>query len=437
MGSSPLTRTQGARRLDRRAFIQGTAAAAFASGCAQSPDRDGPIRFWAMGREAAVVNALLPDFKARHPELTVRVQQLPWTAAHQKLLTAFAGDATPDVCQLGNTWIPELAALDALEPLDPLQAHSEVVDREDYFRGIWDTNVVDGVLLGIHWYVDTRLLFYRKDLLAQAGFSRPPRDWPEWSRMLGAIKRMVGPDRYSVLLPLNEFEPLLVFALQQEEPLLRDGGRFGNFRSAGFRRALGFYAEIFRRGWAPTVTNTQISNVWNELGRGFYSFYLSGPWNIGEFKRRLSPDLQPTWGTASMPGPTGPGASSAGGSSLVIFRRSTQKAGAWKLVEFLSRPEILLRFHELTGNLPPRRSVWEVPRLASDPYARAFREQLERVVPVPQVPEWERIMEEMRYMAERVVRGRATVEQGAEQLDAVVDAILEKRRWLLDRAGGT
>ena len=36
--------------------------------------------------------------------LRVEVQQLPWTAAHQKLLTAFAGDSLPDVAQLGNTW---------------------------------------------------------------------------------------------------------------------------------------------------------------------------------------------------------------------------------------------------------------------------------------------------------------------------------------------
>ena len=54
----------------------------------------------------------------------MRVQQIPWTAAHEKLLTAFAGDATPDVCQLGNTWIPEFAALDALEPLDDRVATS-------------------------------------------------------------------------------------------------------------------------------------------------------------------------------------------------------------------------------------------------------------------------------------------------------------------------
>src|SRR5207244_966910 len=128
-----------------------------------------------------------------------------------------------------------------------------------------------GALYGVPWYVDTRLLFYRRDLLARAGFPEPPKTWQEWSRALAAIKALVGPERYSVLLPLNEFEPLMVLALQQGDPLLRDGGRYGNFESPGFRRAFAYYLEMFRRQWAPPVANTQISNAWEELGRGYYS----------------------------------------------------------------------------------------------------------------------------------------------------------------------
>ena len=52
-----------------------------------------------------------------------------------------------------------------------------------------------------------------------------------------AVKARGEPGNYAILLPLNEYEPLLALALQQSEPLLRDGGRYGNFRSAGFARA--------------------------------------------------------------------------------------------------------------------------------------------------------------------------------------------------------
>ena len=399
------------------------------AGCG-SPSRDNVIRFWAMGREGEVVTELVRDFERAHPGVRVDVQQLPWSAAHEKLLTAFAGDATPDLCQLGNTWIPEFAALNALEPLGERVAASATIDPRDYFAGIWDTNVVGGTLYGVPWYVDTRLLFYRRDIVAQAGVGAPPRTWPEWLATLEAVKRSVGPDRYAILLPVNEPEPLIALALQQPDPLLRDDDLRGNFESAGFRRTLAFYADIFRRGLAPPSTNADVSNVWNEFGRGYYAFYISGPWNIGEFTRRLPADLQSSWMTAPLPGPEGPGASTAGGSSLVVFRRARDKTAAWQLVEYLSQPSVQRRFHELTGDLPPRRSAWEEGALVDDVYARAFRDQLERVKATPKVPEWERIATEIRIVGERLVHGDYTVDQAAAELDVRADRILEKRRWL-------
>jgi multiple sugar transport system substrate-binding protein len=430
---SPAPVSKSRLRLLRAVLSAAAAALTLVSGCGTSSSRETLLRFWAMGREGEVVAELLPEFERTHPGIRVKVQQLPWTAAHEKLLTAFAGDATPDLCQLGNTWLPELVALNALEPLDRYAAASSIVRADDYFAGIWDTNRLDGRLYGVPWYVDTRLLFYRRDLLRRAGFSAPPRSWQEWREMLAALERDGRPDRYGILLPLNEFEPLLALALQQAEPLLRDNGRWGNFASPGFRRALEFYLEMFQRGWAPPLVGGAISNVWNEFGRGRFAFYVSGPWNIGELRRRLPAQQQDTWTTAPLPGPDGPGVSIAGGSSLVVFRASRHQTAAWQLVEFLSQPSVQRRFHALTGDLPPRRTTWADPALMDDVPARAFRDQLERVTPAPKVPEWERIANQMRLVAERAVRGQLSLDQAVRELDAQADRILEKRRWLLAR----
>lgn len=311
----------------REAIVSLSGAAMALAGCGRASGQK-EIKFWGVGREGDVAEELIRGFERQYPDIKVNVQKMPFTAAHEKLLTAFAGETLPDICQLGNTWIPEFAALDALEPLDGYVAASKQIALDDYFEGILASNRLGQVLFGIPWYVDTRLLYYRRDLLRQAGFDEPPRTWRQWSDMLGAIKELVGPDRYSVLLPVNEFEPLLVLALQMPSQLLRDDGRWGNFRSADFRRVLTFYESIFARGWAPRMTNTQISNVWDEFGRGSFSFYISGPWNIAEFKKRLPPSLQDAWMTAPMPGPDGPGFSSAGGSSLVVFKTSEAKAEA-------------------------------------------------------------------------------------------------------------
>ena len=425
---------RGAWRPTRR-LVAGACLALLATGC-RDADASGAttLRFWAFGREGEVVQELVRDFEQQNPGVRVHVQQIPWTAAHEKLLTAYVGDATPDLAQLGNTWVPEFEALNALAPLDSMVASSgAAVDPHHFFGGVWATNVVDGRLYGIPWYVDTRVLFYRRDLLADAGYREMPTTWAEWKTAMRRMKGRMGRDRYPILLPTNEWPQPVIFGLQAGSPVLKDGGRFGAFSDSSFRRAFEFYVGLFREGLAPSVSSNEIANRYQEFERGNVAMMITGPWEIGEFKNRLAPEAQGRWMTAPLPGPEGPGVSMAGGASLVLFRASEHKEAAWRLIEFLAQPRQQARFYGLTGNLPARREAWEDSALAASPYTRAFRAQLDRVVPLPKVPEWEQIATKVFEYGEVAVRGRVPVPQALARLDRDVNALLEKRRWMLDR----
>ncbi|MDQ3516965.1 MAG: sugar ABC transporter substrate-binding protein [Gemmatimonadota bacterium] len=418
-----------------RAFLKACALVSSLS-CADSRASDVvTLRVWAMGREGEVVQELMPAFERDNPGVRVEVQQVPWSAAHEKLLTAHVGDATPDITQLGNTWIPEFVALNALEPLEPYISRSAAVTRADYFPGIWDTNVIDSIVYGVPWYVDTRVIFYRTDILARAGYDKPPASWTTWLEAMRRIKAQAGPDKYAILLPTNEWPQPVVFALQRGSPLLRDGGRFGAFRDPAFRQAFEFYVGLFREGLAPKVANTQISNVYDEFARGTFAMYITGPWNIGEFRRRLPDSMQGKWATAPLPGPGGDSSrvSLAGGASLALFSASKHKEEAWRLIEYLSAPAQQIRFFHLTGDLPARVSAWRDTSLANDPYARAFYEQLALVVPVPKVPEIEQIVIRITEAVEQAVREDATIDEALLSLERDVNGMLEKRRWMLAR----
>jgi len=395
------------------------------------------IRFWGFGREGEVARALVPEFERRHPELRVTVQQIPWTAAHEKLLTAFVGDATPDVAQLGNTWIPEFVALAALAPLDARIAAPGGPDRDDYFAGIWASNTLDAATWGLPWYVDTRVLFYRVDLLAATGAPWPPRTWPEWRT---AMERLAGPDRYAVLLPIDEWTQPVILGLQAGAGLLDEAGRHGAFRDPRFRRAMEFYLGLYADRLAPPLDQTGLANLYQQFVEGYFAMVVTGPWNLGEFRRRLPPEAQPLWATAPLPAPDAdagyPGLSLAGGSSLVLFRGAREPEAAWRWMSYLSEPAQQARFYELSGDLPARRSAWAAAGLADDPRAAAFLEQLQKVASTPKVPEWERIATLVARRAEAIMRGTQTLDQGLAALDADVDRVLEKRRWLLDRAAG-
>lgn len=387
-----------------------------------------------MGREGEVLSQLMPAFEKLHPEIGVDVQQIPWTAAHEKLLTAYVGEATPDIAMLGNTWVPEFVALDALEPLDSLAASSSIVTRDDFFDGIWKTNVVDGKTFGIPWYVDTRIIFYRTDLVAKAGYREFPTTWTDWVAAMKKIKQQMAPNQFPLLMPTNEWPQPVIFALNVGSPILRDAGRYGAFEQPEFRRGFDFYMSLYRQGLASPVSTAQVSNLFQEFERRNIAMFISGPWLIGEMKNRLNAETQSSWMTAAIPGPNGPGVSLAGGSSLSLFVASKHKKEAWVLMEYLSQPSVQTEFYHLTGDLPPRKSAWADTALANNKYARAFREQLERVVPTPQVPEWEEIATTIFEHGEQAIRGVKTVDQTLASLDQDVNAMLEKRRYLLAQA---
>ena len=387
-----------------------------------------------MGREGEVLAQLMPSFEKLHPDLHVEVQQIPWTAAHEKLLTAYVGEATPDIAMLGNTWVPEFVALNALEPLDSLATQSKEIRRDDFFDGIWKTNVVNGKTYGIPWYVDTRLIFYRTDLLAKAGYKDFPQTWAEWTSAMKKIKSQMSDRQFPLLMPTNEWAQPVILALQEGSPILRDGGRYGAFEQPQFHSAFDFYVGIYRQGLASPVSSSQVSNLFQEFQRGNIAMYISGPWMIGEFKTRIDSSMQKNWNTALMPGVNGPGVSTAGGSSLSLFAASKHKREAWQLMEYLSRPDVQLNFYHLTGDLPPRKSAWQDTAFANNKYTLAFRQQLERVVPTPQVPEWEEIATTIFEHGEQAIRGAKTVDATLKSLDQDVNAMLEKRRYLLAQA---
>jgi multiple sugar transport system substrate-binding protein len=277
------------------------------------------------------------------------------------------------------------------------------------------------------------LQFYRKDLFEAAGFAAPPERWDEWKGALHAVKKRQGGDGFAILLPINEHEHLTQMALSAGAGFLDPEGARGAFRSREFREALGFYKSVYDEKLAPIAGATQISNVWNEFARGYFAVYPSGPWTIGDMKSRLPANLQSSWATAPFPGPDGPGRSTPGGSSLVVYAGSRDPAAAWGLVERLVRPGAQAKLQELTGDLPPSRAVWTSAGLTADPITDAFARQLDRTAALPKVPEWERIATEMQTVAELFVRGRMSLDAAVTDMDRRADRLLEKRRWMIAR----
>lgn len=409
--------------ISRRGVLTLAGAAALA-GCAGA--RNDRVTWWAIGPEGEYAPVLLHAV-TRDLGFPVDSQVVPWTAAHEKLLTAFAGGSLPDVMMVKNDWLPELATIGALAPVpsggDLLTGH---------FPGALAAASVGGRAVAVPWVVETWVQFFRPDLLRSAGYAAPPTRWDDWIGMARSLKRR-WPDRHVTLHLLDWPEPLFALAAQQPDPLLRDRMARGNFSSAGFRAALERYKLIYDEGFSPAVQGSDFGDTLIALRRGQVLILPSNAETVGDLQRRAAWFPPALWEVAETPGPDGPAAGAANGYSLAVSRTSRSPAQAWRLVEALCRPEQQLLLHQVIGDLPSRASAWAAPELTDNPRAAVFAKAARRSVAPPAVPEWERITVEVQLVAEQVVRGMFGVHEAAAVMDRRVDHILAKRRWLLDR----
>lgn len=100
-------------------------------------------------------------------------------ATYLRLFQAESGDM--DVLMIDVVWPGSLAP----HLLDLSDAFSDTIDQ--YYEGIVTNNTVDGKLVGIPWFGDFGMLYYRTDLLEEYGFSEPPATWQELQDMATTI----------------------------------------------------------------------------------------------------------------------------------------------------------------------------------------------------------------------------------------------------------
>jgi ABC-type sugar transport system permease subunit/ABC-type glycerol-3-phosphate transport system substrate-binding protein len=385
---------------------------------------DQSLEVWAMGSEGKKIGEVAKEFEKRNPGVQVLVQAIPWGAAHEKLITAVAGDTTPDVCQLGSTWVSEFETMKVLLPLDSYLEKS-TLKADQFFEGSWNINVVNSRLYGIPWYVDTRVLFYRKDLLAAAGFPEPPKTWDELlevSRRLAVDSDQDGKkDRYAISLPIRDWGHLAMFIWQNGGQILSSDFKSASLNSPEVIEAFKFYINFFKESLTPRELASG-TDVFNAFDKGFLPMFISGPWMLRELHEQL-PHLDDKWSVAVLPKKKN-FTSFVGGSSLVVFKASQNPNLAWKFVEFMNQTETQVEWYKLTEDLPSRKDAWQDPYFQNLDRVKTFGQQLTDTQSSPSLPQWEQIADIINNEMERAIFGKQTAEEAVQKISEQTDIIL-------------
>jgi multiple sugar transport system substrate-binding protein len=343
----------------------------------------GTITVWAMGGEGDKLPTLAKEFEALNPGVKVKVTPMPFDAAHDKLATAITAQKTPDISQIGTTWMGEFAT----QALDPTPAS---IDKSVFFEGAQKTTEVAGTSYGVPWYVETRLVYYRKDLAAKAGFTTLPTDWAGLKAMAKAMQTKAGA-KYGIDLQAGgqgSWQTILPFAWSNGAEVATADQKKYTFDTPETAEAAKFYQSFFTDKIAATQLpqNSRAPSFVN----GSVPMFISGPWEMGGLNDLGKAGFKEKYGVMQMPKQK-TATSFVGGSDLAVFKNSKNKDSAWKFVQWLSDPKVQVKWYELSTDLPSVKSAWTDPALTADPKLAVFGKQLEDAKAPPATATWEQV----------------------------------------------
>lgn len=386
-----------------------------------SSEKDGKktVTVWGMGEEAKTLPKIAEEFEKENPEIDVKVQAIPWDQAHDKLLTAVASKKGPDVVQMGTTWIPEFASANALLDLTEYTEEYPELAADNFFEGSVETTKYEDKVVGVPWYVDTRVLYYRTDLLEAAGFKEAPKTWDELSEAAKKLKER-GDDKYGISIDTNEQSLAFMFARQNGSKLIE--GNKAQFNEPEFVEAVEYLNGFFKDGSAPVDLGLDIIQAFK--GDGILPMFISGPWMV-KLINDQAPELEGKWATAVLPAKE-TNTSTLGGSDLSVFQHTKNKDEALKFLAYMSKAETQVKWLEMTNSLPANKEAWNDKQLQENQYYKVFGEQLENAQPMPVIKPFEKIAQTFLSRFEKIYRGEADVQKEMDAFDQEAEEILAK-----------
>jgi len=378
-----------------------------------SANLTGELTVWAMGNEGTKLKTLADAFVKANPGVKVSVTPVDWGQAVAKLQTAIAGGTTPDVSQMGTDMMGQFGATGAFEPV-PAD-----FDKSQFFEGAWNTNIVNGAAVGVPWYVETRLLYYRKDIATKAGITSPPATWDDLKAMAKALQSKGGA-KYGISLGTKNWQEYFPFLWSNGGDVVDASGKPA-LNSPQAVEALTFYDSFFKEGLTPKSVPEGF-DITPAFVKGDYPMFFSGPWHLGLIKDAGGAGFDDKWAIAPMPKKTS-ATSFVGGSNIVVYKNSKNKDAAWAFVKFLSDPTTQALWYKTVTDLPAVQSAWQDPAVASDPNVKMFGDQLKDTKAQPATATWSELSSAINDILEKMTTGGIEPQAAADQMQQAAESI--------------
>jgi multiple sugar transport system substrate-binding protein len=296
--------------------------------------------------------------------VTIERTPIPGGEIIPKTLQQASSKTLPDVLNIDNPDLQQLAAGGALAPLDDLG-----VSADGYAEGIVAANSHDGKLYGLQPTTQTLALFYNKDILDEAGL-QPPATWEEFK---ATAQELTEGDQYGVAFSA----PPSYEGTWQFLPFMwSNGGDEKDINTPETAEALQLWVDLVDSGSASrSVLNWGQEDVNDQFIAGKAAMMINGPWQLPVLSE--NPDVNYEIASVPVPNAGDTAVLPLGGGTWVLPQTgdTAKQENAAKLIECMNSDENMLYGARTSNAIPTKESLAE-DAIAQDPDMETFIGQL-------------------------------------------------------------
>jgi len=365
--------------------------------------------------------------------ITVQYREMPTDSGQyfDKMRTDFqAGSGSIDIIGGDVIWPSQFGPNEWI--LDLSDRFTEEM-REDFLEPTITANSFDGKVYGVPWFTDVGMLYYRRDLLEEAGIDEPPKTWDELMEIAREVQEKTN-TRYGFVFQGAEYEGGVVNGLEfvynaGAEVFPPDDPTKVVLDEGSADEGLAMQRRLVAEEVAPEAVATykelesqtafiQGDAVFMRNWPFVYGTILGGEETGSAIKpEQVAVAPLPTLGDADS-------FSGQGGWNFFISALTDKPDECFKFIEFMMQPETQTEFAVEASLLPPRASLYEDEKLLKDqPVVDLAKDLVTRAKPRPQHPFYSDMSLSMADQFNEVVKGNvqpgdaiSTLQTGLERL---------------------
>jgi multiple sugar transport system substrate-binding protein len=297
------------------------------------------VQWWEPELPAGALRGIIDGFEAANPGIKVKLVSGPFSATHDQIVAGAASGTLSDVVGLDGAWVNELAKQGAIAPMDSFMDETKF-DRSQ----MADIIKVDGKSYMFPLASFVYPVFVNLDMAKAAGVDKLPSTRTEFA---DAAKKMTHPDKnqYGWVLPLSLQVPngsqndVMSWVWASGQSMLKDGKP--NVDNDAVVSVLSYIKSLNDAGViSPGINAKKEQDKLEEFVNGRVGMMIHSLALLNLMRQRnpnLNIDISALPAADGYTGKRGLPYASWG---IGISNNSSHKAEAWKLVSYLTSPEV-------------------------------------------------------------------------------------------------